>query len=245
MKFFVSLVVITLALPALADSIVTDRPGNGNGPAVVAPGTVQIETSANYSLDDLAGPSQTISFPTVMRVGLSERAELRVGHSFLNFGNGGAGFSDLVVGTKVAFTDMPAIGMTLDVALPTGQAGFSGGLIQADWRLITSLPLSDSFGLLVNLGLDTPPSEGGLLADRDLRGNFVLNLGWSTPLDGLSVFAEVFGQVAFTDATPVLQADAGATYLITDDVQLDFFTQHALTDQSSPFQIAAGLSFRF
>lgn len=240
---------LLLLLSAEVPPISTDRPGNGNAATTVPTGRLQIEASALYSLDAVPGDDvNLISFPTLFRVGLFTGLELRVSSAFGGIDATGPGVegrtTDTSVGAKAQILAngdwWPDLALMADVYLPSGTGAFTAGVTTPDARVAASWALPHDLGLLLNLGLVVPEDDAGRFAQL----LYVVNLACGLA-EGLTVFVESFGQIAVDgERSKVLQIDAGAAYLVTDDLQVDLFTQHALTDQSPDLLVSVGLSGR-
>jgi len=240
----------------VAAPIATDRPGNGNAATTVPQWAFQIETSLNYALErvPMADDQHLTAFPTLLRVGLLDIFELRLGSALLGLdGNSPMGQkvahpTDTSVGLKVqvAHNDgaAPAVALMTDVFLPSGRAPFTNDAVVPDMRVALSWSLPKGFGLLLNAGADIPEDGVGRFA----RALYVVNLGYAFPFAQrrLSVFVESYGLIPLgTDRDVILQLDWGAAFRLTDDTQIDFYAQHGLTDAATDFQFAVGFSARF
>ncbi|MBO6934374.1 MAG: transporter [Deltaproteobacteria bacterium] len=236
--------------------IATDRPGNGNAATTVPQWALQIETSANYALEriPMAGDQHLLAFPTLLRFGLLDIFEIRLGSELLGIdghppmGQKTAHPTDTWVGLKIqlAANDgaVPAVAIMTDLFLPSGRAPFTNDAVVPDIRGALSWSLPKGFGLLLNAGIDIPDDGVGRFA----RALYVVNLGYAFPFleRRLSVFVESFGLIPLgTDRDAVIQFDWGAAFRITRDMQIDFFAQHGLTEAATDFQIALGFSARF
>jgi hypothetical protein len=240
----------------VAAPIATDRPGNGNAATTVPQWALQIEASANYALErvPMGGDQHLTSFPTLLRFGLLDIFEIRLGSSLLGLdgnppmGQRTAHPTDTSVGVKVqlAANDgaVPAVALMTDVFLPSGRAPFTGDAVVPDMRAALSWSLPKGFGLLLNAGVDVPEDGVGRFA----RALYVVNLGYAFPFAQrrFSVFVESYGLIPLgVDRDAILQLDWGAAFRLTDDTQIDFYAQHGLTDAATDFQFAVGFSARF
>jgi len=234
--------------------IATDRPGNGNASSTVPKHRLQIETSASYLRSDAGAVTvQQITLPTLVRFGLLDSVEVRVGSSIVGIdatsgSDEGPALTDTLVGAKVQLAEnagtKPQLAVMVDVTLPTGDGGFTGDKVVPEARVAAAWSLPSNFGFLINAGGDLPEAAG----DRFVRLLYVANLGYTPAslLDGrLSVFVESFGRLSLdSDQAHVVQVDLGAAYSLNPNLQLDFFTQHGLSDGAPDFQIAVGVSAR-
>lgn len=236
--------------------IATDRPGNGNAATTVPQWALQIETSANYALEriPMAGDQHLLAFPTLLRFGMLDIFEIRLGSELLGIdghppmGQKTAHPTDTWVGLKIQLAEndgaVPAVAIMTDLFLPSGRAPFTNDAVVPDIRGALSWSLPKGFGLLLNAGIDIPDDGVGRFA----RALYVVNLGYAFPFleRRLSVFVESFGLIPLgTDRDAVIQFDWGAAFRITRDMQIDFFAQHGLTEAATDFQMALGFSARF
>lgn len=231
--------------------LVTDRPGNGNASSSVPRGHLQIEASTNYV--SAAGDVQLISFPTLLRYGVLDFAELRVSSGLVGINTTSGSDEDPVltdtsVGAKVQVADgagwTPQLSLMVDVFLETGDGAFTNGTTVPDARVAASWGLPANFGLLLNTGINLP----GAGDNRFAQLLYIANLGYVPAglLGGkLGVFVELYGQQPFdSDQAKTVQLDLGAAYAITPTLQVDFYTQHGLSDAAPDFQLSVGLSTR-
>lgn len=241
--------VLALSPSAVADTIATDRPGNGNAASTVPRHRLQLETSVSYLRHDAGVTVQQFTLPTLLRFGVTPKLEARLGSSLIGYdatdgSDEGASLTDTSIGAKLALTDnrgwTPQLGAMVDVFLPTGNGSFTNDTTVPDARVAAAWSLPKSFGLLINGGFDLPEGADG----RVFRLGYVVNLGYAPPsLAGLSVFVELFGRIDF-DTEDIAQFDAGAAYILGPNLQIDFFLQYGLTNAAPDLQLAAGLSLR-
>ncbi|MEM6369544.1 MAG: transporter [Myxococcota bacterium] len=250
-------------LAAVGDPpIGTDRPGNGNAATVVPDLRFQVETSANLLIDD--GGDQ-VSLPTLLRFGLGDLVELRLGNGLFTLNLEGdedpardqVEATDTLLGMKIQLAQseglLPDVAVMMDLFLPTSPGNED---LLPEFRAATSWGLPASFALLVNLGFEVPTgvrptplgsSEQGP-RERFVRLLYVVNLGYTIPAlqERLTLFAEGFGLVSTDSELGVTthRFSTGLALLLTDDVQLDSFVQIGLDSSASDFQAALGVSFR-
>tara|TARA_B100001750_G_scaffold56668_2_gene44807 strand:- start:1026 stop:1937 length:912 start_codon:yes stop_codon:yes gene_type:complete len=240
--------------PSDPGPIATDRPGAGNAPTTVPQWAFQLETSVNWAYTDTdPGSVHQVSFPTLLRFGLLDVFEVRLGSSLLGlYPDPAPGFhvanpTDTSLGLKIQLLEnvgaIPALGLVSDVYFPSGRDPFTADTVNPDSRVALSWSLPASFSLGVNLGIDVPEGDSG----RYGRFLYVANVGWApAALGGVSLFVETFGLVPLgVDEDVVIQVDWGATYVIRRVYQVDLFVQHGLTDGATDLQVALGFSARF
>jgi hypothetical protein len=247
--------------PSSTTPISTDRPGNANAATTVPRGRVQIETSASYALDRSSGEadSHQINFPTVLRFGFLPRFEGRLGHGVLGVEvlreqdrsareisatDALAGMKLQLVRARAVQAWIPDIALSVDVSIPIGSGSFTSDVTVPDLRLAVAWGLPAGFGVLVNLGQDVPITDDG---ERFARFVYVGNFNYALPWFDRrwSFFVESFGRIALQNGqSHIVQIDAGTTFRIAADWQIDAFTQHGLTDAATDLQAAIGLGVR-
>lgn len=252
MRRFTLLLATLLALPASAQ-INADRPGLGASPFVVGQGTIQVEAGTpevvrnEYSVGAASGSATTFSFPVLLRYGLTETIEARVGTSVydaLRVSNdvtddseteGNAGFDAIEVGASIQLaTNGPVVAVLPSVLIPTTDAGDLAGAarVAAGWTLTDVLDLTTTLGAVVR---DAEP-------DLTVTGEAVAELH-AALADAVGVFAE-FAAYPSDDLTP-LYGGGGVTFLVTPDVQFDASFDVGLNDDAADLLFGAGISARF
>jgi hypothetical protein len=235
--------------------IVTDRPGNANAALTVPVLSLQIEGSALYAYDAGGlGDAHTLSFPTALRFGVLPFLELRAGSSLLGIRARALPMqrvlhtSDTFVGTKAQVLKnrgaVPDLALMLDVFLPTGSGPFTARVVVPEARAAAAWAVWEGFGVLLNAGVDVPSQ-----VERFARFVYVANFNYAPPwlLDGrISVFVESYGRLSrAAHRSQFIQVDLGAALLVTEMLQLDFFTQHRLYGGTPDLALSIGCSARF
>ncbi|MEO1078858.1 MAG: transporter [Pseudomonadota bacterium] len=139
------------ALRSASPTIVSDRPGLGNGAWVVGPGIWQLETGA--TLAD-SGPNRAVNGSALLRVGLSN-SELRMTlpSPQVSTDSGDTDVADLGVGFKVPLGDGSwRWGLLGDATLPTGSDAGTADEVTGTLTLVGETALGDRAGFTVNLG---------------------------------------------------------------------------------------------
>ncbi len=242
------------AIPAFAagagqsDNAVTpDRPGFTNGSDVVPRGRIQVEggvTRTVFSAGSGQG-SQTDAPAILLRTGLSDTVELRVtlpdyvwpaGDNKSGFGDGAIGvrwkFHQSKDGsTKFAFT--PSVSVPLKTAVTTS------GHVDPVFLLSGETQSGPRWGISSNLILSYPTLGGSRLASYTATAQVTYAL--SGPL---AVFGDVYDNgVSGSGPTPI--ADAGLTYRIAPNAQLDLETGRGLGGAAPARFYGGGLALRF
>lgn len=232
------------------DPLVTDRPDFTESAVSVAPGQFQLEAGATYT-------TSTTVFSThvdertlgevLLRIGLVERIELRIGAgSFLDLDTSNrdrSGWSDPSLGVKIELPFRPAGGDTallVTAGLPApGDVGSDGTVPSA--VLAAGWDLTDRLSLGANLGYAHER------ADDERFGQIFASAALGAAAgDRLGLFAEVFRfsreELGGDDRT---YADAGATWLLRPDLQLDLRAGRALDGPERPRFVGAGVAVRW
>ncbi len=236
------------AAPAGADNAVTpDRPGFTNGSDVVPKGRLQVEggvTRNAYSAS--SGTGHVTDAPAILlRTGLNDKTELRVTlpDYFWPAGSSQSGFGDGAVGirykfyqskdgnTKFAFT--PSLSVPLKTAVTTS------GHADPTFLLSGQTTSGARWGISSNLILSYPTLNGGRLA------NYTATAQVTYALSGpLAVFGDVYDN-AVSGSLPSPIADAGFTYRIAPNAQLDIETGRGLGGMAPTQFYGGGVAVRF
>jgi hypothetical protein len=252
-----ALPVALLALGAQAasaqETISTDRPGLGFGTSTVPAGAFQVELglpavglSSNGEAD-----ARLINFPGLLRVGITESLELRLGSTLFNASTlevGGVeqttdGFGAVEMGAKLGFSageGGPALALIPSVIVPVDE-DFSGNRAAYTLNGVAAWSLPAGFGLTTVAGLAiNPDGEDDYATSHTLVG--VLGRSLAERLGG---FVEA-GLYPTPDAADPAYVGGGLTYLLTDLVQLDAFADVGVSsDAASDLLFGVGASVRF
>jgi hypothetical protein len=164
----------------------------------------------------------------LLRIGLAERAELRLGlSSYSRIREGDlelAGFEDFSVGCKFKLIEggparslRPHLAVIAATSVPSGSDDLRADTPQPEVKLAIGWDLSDRLGLAANLNGGWPSEEGERY--RQFSGSVSLGLGISERLGG---FIEYFGFVPESlGAGDRDFVDGGLTWLVRPNLQLD------------------------
>lgn len=251
---FAALAVVSVGGSADAQ-VVADRPDFVEAATVVGRGRIQVETSTSFSRSDngFGVDVDTWATPTLFRIGVSDRVELRVESDwYVRSTVAGSvsvdGFADVAVGAKIslangeALTLTPATAVLFHVDLPTGSNAFSGTGARPSARFVAEWELPGNVGLGVMPGVIYDNSG----TDRFFAGilGVVASKGWT---ERFRTFAEVaFEQIASdSNGGVVANFDFGGTFALSETVQLDAASSLGLNDRSEDFAVTIGLSAVF
>ncbi|MBO3700537.1 transporter [Roseivirga sp. E12] len=235
-----------------ASSIATDRPTQTTSPYVIAPRLFQIETGFYQQQTNQLG----VNFPNgvdfkfqnivynslLLRYGISDKLELRLNQEFgrtreliddVITEQSDASFGPTTIGVKYQFVEeegwRPAVALNGHVG---GQFLSSGGGITGDLRVNFQNNISDKFNISYNVGII-------LIENSRNVGLWTLNLGF-TVSPKLTVFLEGYG---FKDNVSSQQSiDFGLLYLLSPNLQIDFFGGFAMSELAPDSLFGFGIS---
>jgi hypothetical protein len=234
----------TALVPPASAQIATDRPDFVESSSVVGAGGLQIEAGLTRSED--AGHAWNT--PTLLRVGVGDRWELRAESALLqrrstSSGNPSTGLGDVSLGLKWHSTDpkgaLPSTAVLVHADLPTGSATFRGDGVRPSLRLSAEWELTEKYSLGIMPGVRA--LEGGGTAG--LLG-VVVGRRWT---ERLGSFAELaLARIADTDHGGTEGTwDVGLTWLVNPALQLDAAVSLPATDRAADLSIGLGVSALF
>lgn len=236
---------------AAQETIATDRPGLGFSALTVPAGALQVELGLPaIALDgDGGADARLVNFPGLVRYGVTESLELRLGSTLFNsftVESGGAretaeGFGAVELGAKYAFSaggGGPALALIPSVVVPVDE-DWSGDRVAYALNGVAAWSLPAGVGLTTVAGVAAIP-EG----EDDHRASYALAavLGRSLA-ERVGGFVEG-GWYPTAGAGDAGYAGGGATYLLTDVVQVDAFVGRGLTDASTDWLLGVGAAVR-
>jgi len=221
------LVLITLCMFAKGikgQTIITDRPDQTESSSTVSQGTLQLETGVlvEYSPDGASSQSRILAPTTLFRYGLNKAVEFRLLSQFESIKSPWAtksikGISDLEIGTKIQLLKQEGVNTEIAILshliLPTGSRGLSSDKYGTINKLSISHQVSEQTSFGYNVGYNY----------FDLgKGNLTYSAALGVTVNSkVGIYLEPYGELIDLN---VYQAsfDAGFTYLIKDNFQLDF-----------------------
>ncbi|GAA4940427.1 hypothetical protein GCM10023314_11560 [Algibacter agarivorans] len=228
-------------------ALITDRPDATESPSTIPVGYIQVETGAFYeSFEENNIKNDTYTFnTTLVRLGLLDNLELRLGWDFVEhkingFDNISSGFNPLLLGAKIAISEekgcFPEIGFLGHLYLPfTAGKDYKPETTGVDFRFSFAHTLSENSSLSYNLG-----AQWG---DDSPEAAYVYTIAYGLGLTAkLSAYAELYGDLPENNKANHLW-DAGLTYLISDNVQLDATVGSSIT-KGQDILLSGGVSFR-
>jgi hypothetical protein len=232
---------MTMALvtvPAVAEArspIVTDRPDIAESSLTVGHGIYQLEQAAQ---NELSGGVSALMFPSLHRVGLGDRFELRMETPLVNMSAGRPGFDELAVGGKYHLLDGGEFGEWPSLAVLAHATLTNGGGFEPITKLLVDTALPFDLGVGFNVGASLPP--GNAAPAVNFAGSISRNL-----TDPLRIYGELSGDQDFGAGQSTLGVDGGLVYLVNDDFQLDLAAYKGLTATSVDWYVTSGVSVRW
>lgn len=224
-------------------AIQLDRPDQTECSFITPVNYFQMENG--FSMERIDGENRTFSFPTsLMKFGLNEKTELRVVAEFAGFESREeytSGFMPLMAGFKTALFEekglVPLTSFIFHLGAPTlASSEFQLSTLAPAFRFTMQHGLSDKVSLSYNLGAEWDGESAEPLYIYTLAAGFALNDRWG-------YYVESYGFVPGKgDADH--RVDSGFTYLVSNDVMLDFSGGWGLSEQSPDYYLALGFSFR-
>jgi hypothetical protein len=230
----------------------THRPDTTESPYSVDAGHLQIEMdlvshSRDRHTEDRDGGSESWSFASAnIKLGLTNRCDLQVivpVHQEVH--RGPRGFGDVSIRLKANLWGNDggdtALAVMPFIKIPSGDDDLGNGEVEGGLIVpfAASLPNDWNFGAML---------EVDFLADDDgfgRKAEFVTTFTFGHAIAGdLGGYAE-FVSIAGTGSDWIASLNAGLTYALTDNVQLDAGVSVGLTRAAEDMTTFAGLSYRF
>jgi len=241
------------------DTINPDRPGIADGSTVVGGHRFQIELGVQHEYRSDSGSSEHTWFiPTLLRFGVNDHWEVRVetnGYIYDRLFAPGAGitrtdgYAPVAVGFKHHWQDskgpeQPSLGVIFRLFPPSGSGAFASSHAQYDLRLAADWDFAPSWSLNPNVGFGRYEDSNGTVFTTGL---FAMTL--TRIVDKrIQVFADIALQSPeqATEARMSTIADAGITYLLDKNTQLDASAGTGISGRTPPHPFwSVGYSRRF
>lgn len=247
--FLASSIWVTNLQAQFSESIGSDRPGQAISPLTVGTGVFQVQTGftlGGFNTNVANGvdfSGDNFQYVLNPRVGITERFEINsqiaarrdeIGNlefSGLSQVNLGARYN-IVFGEGLA----PSIAIQFDVSLPWVSDDYDIDsavprvLLAHSQNLTEALALTTNFGLVFNTNAD------------NITSIYIVNLSFPIA-DKVGAFVEGFANS--TDGDFDINFDAGISYLVNNDLQLDVSGGYGSNDNVNDWFIDAGVSWRF
>lgn len=255
---------LLLAFPEIAsaqaddDYANPDRPGIADGSEVIGAKRFQIETGLQIELRNEDGSKdRTIFLPTLFRVGLSDKFEVRVESNGYNWERSrdqgedatqSRGWSPVSIGAKYQIQKrdgarQPAIGVIGRLFPPSGSGDFRSDHWIGDLRLAADWDFAPKLSLNPNVGVGHYEDDHGRAFNTGLLA-VTLNYNPSKQLNFFVDTGEQFPEQRNGHASAIV--DAGVAYLPTKNLQLDLSVGTRVAGVIGPHPFfSAGISRRF
>lgn len=253
-------------VPPTTTPIATDRPDQTECPFLVPPKMFQIETGASVEYDKDPSTSSKIKNytynTTLLKYGISRQWEFRFIAEYLGtkitsrtdrtLNRNVSGMNSIAVGTKIFICEergiIPKVALLAHLELPYfGSSQFKVKHLAPRFRFSMQNTLSERFTLSYNVGgeWDGDSQNATIIYTASLGISLVRNL---------NMFIEAYGFMTensnveneFSGSfTNDHRADAGFTYLIKNNLQLDVSGGIGISKVSPDSFLSCGLSWRF
>lgn len=227
--------------------LVTDRPDVTESSSTVPAGYIQVETGSFYeSFEENQIKTETYTYnTTLVRLGVSDNLEFRLGWDFVenrmsNLDNVLSGFNPLLLGAKVAITEekgiIPEIALIGHIFLPfTAGNDYKPETTGVNFRFSLGHTLNENSSLSYNLG--------ARWVDDSSEATYIYTIAYGIGLtEKLGFYAELYGDLPENNRAYHLW-DAGFTYLLSDNVQLDATVGSSIS-KGQDILLSGGISFR-
>jgi len=233
-------------------TIVTDRPDQTESSALVPKGFLQVETGVFFEEEENFGikDKSTTFNTTLLRYGLLDNLEFRVGFSFMEitrefndvkFDDIASGFSPLAIGVKIGVTEekgvLPEIAFLSHINFPfLASQDFKTKSTGIDFRFSFAHTLTEKSSVGYNLGMAW---DGEITT-----ANYVYTIAYGYSISNkIGAFIEIYGDLP-EDSHFNHFWDTGLTYLISDTIQLDVSAGTGLSKNIQDLYLSTGISFR-
>jgi hypothetical protein len=206
----------------LCAQIITDRPDQTESSSTVPLGALQLESGILISYEEVNKSTlRQILLPTTLfRYGITKGFELRILSQIetIKFNKESVqGISDLEIGTKIQIWKKEdrntEIAFLTHLLVPTGTIELTGDQFGTINKISISHGVNERFGIGYNIGYNYFGVGSG-----DLTYSLAFGIGVN---EKVGVYVEPFGEVANLREF-ISNADAGFTYLVNEDLQMDF-----------------------
>jgi hypothetical protein len=230
---------VQLITEPVLPEITTDRPDQTESSTTVPLKSLQIECGTmigNYKFN--TSSEKLFLIPTtLLRYGLTKSIELRLVEQLISIKNEQSseehfGLSDLELGAKIQILKNPSINTEIafisHLVIPTGAVSITNEYVGTVNKLSISHSITDFLDLGYNLGYNYFGHEKGYLTY-----SLAFGLGLT---ERMGTYVETYGEVTeFTDW--ISNFDSGITYLVRENMQLDFSFGLGLNQKMNYFSL--------
>jgi hypothetical protein len=248
----------------LTGTIVTDRPDFTESTSAVPRGRFQLEAGYTFTYNREGGQRDRVHTAPelLLRVGAADGFELRFGWEGYAWTDTTArvknddgrsvtaddwsqGASDVELGFKLELAEQdgwqPELALLGALTAPSGSVSTSSGDVDPLLGVIWAYELTDRVGIGGQVLLGTPTEEDSRFVQTG--ASVTMGVGLT---DRLGAYVEYFGiypNTQHTDCAHVV--NGGLTYLVTDDLQLDWRAGFGLNEEADDFFTGVGFSWRW
>ena len=231
------------------DPLVTDRPDFTESPVTITRGRTQIE--AGYTYSETGDLEERTIGELLVRIGWTEVVELRVGFNSRVLIDGPgvdvAGNEDLSLGCKIRLSDplptgsrLPQVAVLLATTLPTGSDELGVSDPQPSATLALSWDPSERTSIGSNVGYARLGEAGARFGEISASLSLGHDLG-----ERLGGYVEVYALARQEGRGDEQFVNAGLTWALSENSQLDFRAGTGLDSDSADFFVGAGAAWRF
>ncbi len=245
----------------MSEPLVTDRPDFTESTETIPAGHVQLESGYTFTLNDDDGlRTQNHTAPEgLLRVGLTENLELRLGwegyawtrdRTSATEDSDGETFrtdnaNDATIGLKWKLFEQdgwrPHFGLIFETSVPSGNGDATTNDADPAVKLLWAYDLAEGFSLSGNVNLAIPTENGS----RFLQTAASISLAVALD-DRWGIYSEYYGffnNAHHADAAHYL--NGGVTFLVHNNLQLDWRAGFGLNDEADDFFTGVGFVIRF
>lgn len=225
-------------------TISADRPGNTWGTEVMPHHKISWENGIGYE-SEVHGPATATLNTTIVRYGIFENVELRLGTSFLLWKDDPAaqptfGVDPLTVGTKLKLYDgtdiLPSVGVLAEFQLPcVGSKDLLPSHLAPSMYLLFENGINDWFDICYNVGAEWDGESATPTAFLSLCLNFAIT-------DRLGIYVESFNYLHPEDDNRYM-AGLGLTWLASRRVQLDISAEFDFQKLGKYYSVSGGVAW--
>lgn len=244
--------------------LVTDRPDFTESTDAIPTGHAQLEMGYTFTYDR-EGRTRVRSHAApefLLRVGVARNFELRLGWEGYNWSQTHAqtttpagrsvqreewdqGASDFSIGVKYKFAEQeetrPHMGIIAGLSVPSGSRNLSAGDVEPEVVFLWAYDVDDRFSIAGNAGFTIRSDHG----DRFVQGKASLSIAYAIT-DRIGTYAEYFGLYPNAEHSDAAHSvNAGVTYLINDNFQLDARVGAGLNEEADDFFAGIGFAYRW
>lgn len=248
----------------MQEPLITDRPDFTESTEAIPAGHVQIEAGYTFTLDR-EGTDRTRDHTApelLFRIGLVENWELRIGWDGYSWTENQfevesrdekritqelwtQGANDMSLGFKCKLVEqdgwIPHFGVLGAITLPSGSAGLSSGDVDPELILLWAYDLTDSLAVAGNVGFAVPTQDGSRFFQTSASISIAMAM-----TERLGAYAEYYGFYPNARGADCAHTfNAGLTYLVSNNFQIDARVGAGLNEEASDFLAGVGFAWRF